>query len=68
MRYQHRAAVYEARTYGEIVTSNADKLDPLMPVGIPAAKLDEKQRAQLMKLIEAYAANFEPALAAARMA
>jgi len=30
--------------------------------------MDEKQRAQLMKLIEVYASNFEPALAAARMA
>lgn len=65
---QRREAVYEARTYGEIVTSNADKVDPLKPVGIAAAKLDEKQRAQLMKLIETYAANFEPALAVARMA
>ncbi len=69
---QRREAVYEARTYGEIVTSNADKVDPksesLRPVGISTAKLDEKQRAQLMKLIETYAANFEPALAAARMA
>ena len=65
---QRREAVYETRTYGEIVTSNSDKVDPLKAAGISAAKLDEKQRAQLMKLIEAYAANFEPALAAARMA
>jgi Protein of unknown function (DUF3500) len=65
---QRREAVFEARTFGEIVTSNADKVDPLKPVGVAAAKLSESQRAQLMKLIETYAANFEPALAAARMA
>ena len=65
---QRRETVFEARSYGEIVTANADKVDPLQPAGIAAAKLDDRQRAQLMKLIEIYAANFEPALAAARMA
>ena len=65
---QRGEAVFESRTFGEIVTSNADKVDPLKPVGVAAAKMDEKQRAQLMKLIEVYASNFEPALAAARMA
>ena len=56
------------RTYGDIVTTNAEKVDPLAPVGIAAAKLDESQRAQLVKLIEVYARTFEPALAEARMA
>jgi Protein of unknown function (DUF3500) len=65
---QRREAVFESRTFGEIVTGNADKLDPLKPAGIESAKLDEKQRAQLVKLIEVYASTFEPALAAARMA
>lgn len=65
---QHREAVFESRSYGEIVTGNAGKVDPLKPVGIAAAKLDEKQRAQLMKLIEVYAGSFEPALAKARLA
>lgn len=65
---QHREAVFEARTYGEIVTANADKVDPLQPVGIAAAQLDEKQRTQLLKLVEVYAASFEPGLAQARLA
>lgn len=69
---QRREAVFESRTYGEIVTGNADKVDPksesLRPAGIAAAKLDEKQRAQLMKLIEVYVGSFEPALAKARLA
>src|SRR6185436_8807474 len=65
---QRREAVFDTRTFGEIVTGNADKVDPLKPVGIAAAKLDEKQRAQLMKLIEVYAGSFEPALANARLA
>ena len=65
---QRKEAVFESRTYGEIVTGNADKVDPLKPAGIAGAKLDDKQRAQLMKLIEVYAGSFEPALAKARMA
>ena len=64
---QRREAVFEERAYGEIVTSNADKIDPLKPAGIAMAKMNDKQRAQLMRLIEVYAGTFEPALAAARM-
>lgn len=65
---QRREAVFESRTYGDIVTTNADKVDPLKSVGIAAAKLDEKQRAQLLKLIEVYAGSFEASLAQARLA
>jgi hypothetical protein len=63
-----KEAVFEPRTFGDIVTSNAEKVDPLKPAGVPAAQMDDKQRAQLLKLIEIYTANFEPALAQARMA
>ncbi len=65
---QRSEAVFESRTYGDIVTGNAAKVDPANPVGVPAAKFDARQRAQLLKLIEAYASSFEPGLAAARMA
>jgi hypothetical protein len=65
---QRREAVFEERTYGEIVTGNKDKVDPLPAAGIPAAKLDEKQRALLWKLVELYAGSFEPGLAQARLA
>jgi Protein of unknown function (DUF3500) len=65
---QRKEAVFEARTYGEIVTGNKDKVEPLPAAGISAAKLDEKQRALLWKLIETYAGNFEPGLAQARLA
>ena len=65
---QRREAVFEARTYGDIVTGSKDKVEPLAAAGIAAAKLDEKQRALLWKLIELYAGNFEPGLAQARLA
>jgi len=65
---QRGEAVFESRTYGEIVTGNKDKVEPLPAAGISAAKLDEKQRAALWKLVETYARNFEPGLAEARLA
>jgi Protein of unknown function (DUF3500) len=61
-------AVFETRTYGDIVTANKDKVEPLAAVGVAGAKLDEKQRALLWKLIEVYAGSFEPGLAQARLA
>ena len=65
---QRREAVVSTRTYGDIVTSNRDKVDPLEAAGIPASKLDERQRALLWKIVELYAASFEPGLADARLA
>jgi Protein of unknown function (DUF3500) len=65
---QRREAVFDERTYSDIVTTNAEKVDPLAPIGIASAKLSESQRAQLVKLVEVYARTFEPALAEARMA
>ena len=65
---QRREAVFAERTYGEIVTGNKDRVAPLEAAGIPAAKLDDRQRALLWKLIETYARSFEPGLAEARLA
>jgi hypothetical protein len=65
---QRREAVFDTRTYGDIVTRNAEKVDPENPVGIPAAKLNQIQRVQLLSVIEVYANSFEPALAKARLA
>ena len=65
---QRREAVVSTRTYGDIVTSNREKVDPLETAGLPASKLDERQRALLWKIVELYAASFEPGLADARLA
>jgi hypothetical protein len=65
---QRREAVVSTRTYGDIVTSNRDKVDPLDATGIVGAKLHAKQRELLAKLIELYANSFEPGLAQARLA
>jgi hypothetical protein len=65
---QRREALISARTYGDIVTSNREKVDPFEAAGLAASKLDERQRALLWKIVELYAASFEPGLAEARLA
>jgi len=65
---QRREAVFETRTYGDIVTANKDKVEPPAAAGISASKLDERQRALLWKLVELYARSFETGLAEARLA
>ena len=65
---QRREAVISARTYGDIVTSNRDKVEPLDAAGISLSKLDERQRALVWKIVELYAASFEPGLSDARLA
>jgi hypothetical protein len=65
---QRREAVISTRTYGDIVTSNREKVEPLDAAGLPASRLDERQRALLWKIVEIYAASFEPGLADARLA
>jgi len=65
---QRREAVISTRTYGDIVTSNREKIEPLDAAGLAASKLDERQRALLWKVVEVYAGSFEPALADARLA
>jgi len=65
---QRREAIFDTRTYGDIVTANAGQVAPLADAGIPASKLDERQRALLLRLIDVYANTFEEGLAKARLA
>jgi hypothetical protein len=65
---QRREAIVDSRTYGDIVTANAQQVEPLADTGILAVKLDATQRAQLMKIIDVYARTFQEGLAQARLA
>jgi hypothetical protein len=65
---QRNVAVIDTRTYGDIVTRNSDKVSPLENRGLEARAMNEAQKAQLRKLIETYAANFEASLRDARLA
>jgi hypothetical protein len=65
---QLRACLFDTRTYGDIVTKNADKLSPLSPVGVRWAELQAAQQAQLLKLITAFAEHLRPELLEQRLA
>jgi len=65
---QRATAIIDTRTYGDIVTRAADRVLPLEGKGIEARALDDAQKAQLRKLVEVYAASFEPGLRDARLA
>jgi hypothetical protein len=65
---QRREAIVDSRTYGDIVTANAQQVEPLADRGVVVATFDASQRAQLMKLVEVYARTFQDGLAKARLA
>jgi hypothetical protein len=64
---QKTLAIFAAGAFPDIVTTNARKVDPLEPVGIPASRFDQQQRELLMKLLDEYAASMPRDLAAERM-
>ena len=65
---QRKTAVFDTRTYGDIVTGAKDVVEPLDAKGLAVSEMTPAQRSLLMKLIGEYASNFEPGLAKARMA
>lgn len=64
---QRSTAVFSERPFGDIVTRNAAKVDPLAPVGLRFAELDRAQQAQLLRLVDAFAGIVQPALAEQRL-
>lgn len=65
---QRGRAVFDARTYGDIVSRNAPRAKPLDAVGLPFGEMDAAQQAQVLKLIGAFADHLQPELAQARLA
>lgn len=65
---QRKQAVVDARTYGEIVTRAAPQVSPLEQRGLTVAAMGEAQRAQVRRILETYAASFEPSIREARLA
>jgi hypothetical protein len=64
---QRGAAIFSERPFGDIVTRNAAKVDPLAPVGVRFADLDRAQQAQLLRIVEAFARVVEPSAAEQRL-
>ncbi len=65
---QRTAALFDTRTYGDIVTRNQEKVSPLSPVGVKFGELAAAEQAELLKLITAFADHLRPELGAARLA
>jgi hypothetical protein len=61
------AAVFDTRTYGDIVTRNARSIDPLAPVGVRFADLASGEQARLLRLISAFASHLRPELSERRL-
>jgi hypothetical protein len=65
---QRARAIFETRTFGDIVTRNATRAEPLDAVGLPFAEMDAAQQAQVLTLIGAFADHLQPDLTQARLA
>jgi hypothetical protein len=65
---QRTTAVIDAKAPGDMVTTNAVKIDPLSPVGLQASAMSASQRDLLMKLVDVYASAMPADVAADRLA
>jgi Protein of unknown function (DUF3500) len=65
---QRQQAVFDSRTYGDIISRNAARAQPLDAVGLPFAQMGAAQQALLLKLVAAFADHLQPELAQARLA
>jgi len=65
---QRARAVFDARPYGDIVSRNVARAQPLDAVGLPVGEMDAAQQALVLKLIGAFADHLQPELAQGRLA
>ena len=64
---QKQKAIIQLRTFGDIVTTNDVKVDPLKPAGILAIDLTHEQKTVVNKLIAAYLLSMPTEIANTRM-
>ena len=64
---QRTAAIIAAEPYGDIVTKNAAKVDPLTAQGVGFKDLDRAQQAELLRVIDAFATIATRVLAEQRL-
>jgi hypothetical protein len=65
---QRKVIVHDPQAPADILTAAQPKVEPLAAAGLPASAFSPKQKAMLRRLLNEYAANMPPALAAARLA
>lgn len=64
---QRARAIFQADAFADIVTTNAKRVDPLAPVGIPASQFNPQQMSLLVRLLNEYASTMPADLAAQRL-
>jgi hypothetical protein len=64
---ERAVALFDKRTYGDIVTRNAQKLNPLTPVGSAWHQLPAAEQALLLRLVRAFAEHLRPELVEQRL-
>jgi hypothetical protein len=65
---QRRAAIVDGSPYGDIVTRNRSKANPLDALGVAFASLTPQQQKLALAIIELYAGTMKPKLAEERLA
>lgn len=65
---QRSRAVFSSRTFGDIVSRNAARAQPLDAVGLRLADMEAGQQALALKLIAVFADHLQPELAQVRLA
>jgi hypothetical protein len=65
---QRRTAIVDGSPYGDIVTRNQSRANPLDAQGVTFANLSAPQRERLLAIIELYAGTLKPKLAEERLA
>jgi hypothetical protein len=60
---QRKAAIVATNAPKEIFTEASRKVKPLEAVGLPAARMDSRQKERLVKLIRAYVDRYRPDIA-----
>jgi hypothetical protein len=64
---ERAVALFEQRPYGDIVTRNAQKLNPLTPVGVAWPQLPAAEQALLLRLVRSFAEHLRPELVDQRL-
>ncbi len=64
---QKQTAIFQSEAFAEIVTTNAAKVEPLMPLGLAAKDMTHEQVTILNKLIIAYLSSMPGEIANSRM-
>ncbi|HJQ23450.1 MAG TPA: DUF3500 domain-containing protein [Blastocatellia bacterium] len=59
--------IFQTNAFADIITTNAKRVDPLAPVGVPASRFTPQQMSLLVRLLEEYANSMPTDLAAQRM-